>query len=210
MSDVIKKPSATDGETKNEPTPVVSVGADLVKVLMEQNRLLQEDALDRAEERRKKKEEVQRKQDARKRNAGDPEAERNNLIKMCDHLKGGRFKAQGKIDYSLSVHTFISGEVRIACQSCPLKLWSARDGGKVPEDTKEWIWITRGKGWEKTPNVSGIGFAEARTMLKQSTNKPSSSERVVDNPLGQIAAANQALDAKDAEIAALKATLGKQ
>lgn len=67
----------------------------------------------------------------------------------CKHLKGGRLSI-GR-DYNLALHTFADGRTKMWCLNhCGFKLWDDE-----------------------------VGFSEARIlMITQSTNKPSSSERV--------------------------------
>lgn len=83
----------------------------------------------------------------------------------CTHLKGGKHGPRSQVrDYAVFLHSYINGEQVIKCFICGMR-WKkldtaeslVRDGRKIPNHTK--------KGW-----------ADAQSMLTQSTNQPSSSE----------------------------------
>ena len=83
----------------------------------------------------------------------------------CSHLKGQTSTANNPtIDYAVYQHTFVNADTVIKCRYCAMK-WR-------PEDTVEFL-VRKGK---KIANHTKIGWREAKLMVKQSTDKPSTSE----------------------------------
>lgn len=108
---------------------------------------------------------AQRKRDAYNRQrSNNTEAERNRQ-KRCPHLKGGKTRSKGaRVDYNLSLHTYISGESVIKCLSCGMK-WRPTDTPKL---------VVRND--RIYPNHTGIGWEKALEMMNLSTNEPTRSE----------------------------------
>jgi hypothetical protein len=83
----------------------------------------------------------------------------------CSHLKGqGSTANNPTVDYAVYQHTFVNADTVIRCRYCAMK-WR-------PEDTVEFL-VRKGK---KIANHTKIGWREAKLMVKQSTDKPSTSE----------------------------------
>jgi hypothetical protein len=83
----------------------------------------------------------------------------------CSHLKGQTSTANNPtVDYAVYQHTFVNADTVIKCRYCAMK-WR-------PEDTVEFL-VRKGK---KIANHTKIGWREAKLMVKQSTDKPSTSE----------------------------------
>jgi hypothetical protein len=83
----------------------------------------------------------------------------------CSHLKGQTSTANNPtVDYAVYQHTFINADTVIKCRYCAMK-WR-------PEDTVEFL-VRKGK---KISNHTKIGWREAKLMVKQSTDKSSTSE----------------------------------
>lgn len=83
----------------------------------------------------------------------------------CTHLKGQTSTANNPtVDYAVYQHTFVNADTVIKCRYCAMK-WR-------PEDTVEFL-VRKGK---KIANHTKIGWREAKMMVKQSTDKPSTSE----------------------------------
>jgi hypothetical protein len=95
----------------------------------------------------------------------DPKETVKKLQANCDHLKGGRLKNRlAANDFNVFLHRYPDNSVRIKCLSCRM-VW-------FPSDTVETIF----RGGKSHPNHTGIDWAGAVKMVKQSTNKSSSSE----------------------------------
>lgn len=75
-----------------------------------------------------------------------------NRQRRCTHLKGGRHRGRAT-DFNVTTHTFIDSRTRIKCVLCGIEAWS-----NSGQDFK---------------------FAWMRRMAQNSTNCPSSSERVL-------------------------------
>ncbi len=89
------------------------------------------------------------------------------LVKQarCRHLKGGKTGPKsGVVDYNVYGHTFISGEYRIKCHGCQM-IWRQKD-------TVEFLV----RGGRQVANHTKIGWAQAQSMMAQSTNQISTSE----------------------------------
>lgn len=77
-----------------------------------------------------------------------------NIQRVCRHRKGGRYQPLAHtVDYAVTTHTFIDGRTRIKCALCGLEAYN-----KSGEDFK---------------------FAYLADLAEQSTNCPSSSERLL-------------------------------
>lgn len=86
--------------------------------------------------------------------------------KACKHLKGGAGRTKGQQrDPAVYGHTFTDGKVHIKCTLCKAK-W-------MPKDTVDYL----DRNGNKIPNWTGIGWREALAMAEDSSNRPSSSER---------------------------------
>ena len=205
-------PSQADGTQQNvaeqAPVQVVQVDPRILNLLME-------DKIEQANERKAKRDAAERKRESYRRGSEANEQLLREAIQKCckkGHLKGGKYRKKTAVrDVAFALHTFIQGEQRINCMLCGLKVWGPRQGGKVPADSKELVWIDNGNGFRSQPNPSyapelglpGIGFAEALKLLQdESTNVESKSETVITNP--QIT-----LNQQEKEIADLKARLAE-
>jgi hypothetical protein len=93
--------------------------------------------------------------------------------KACRHLKGGKGRQRGQQkDWNVYHHVFTDRSVHIKCNGCGAR-W-------LPGDTDEYL--TR--NGSKIPNWTGIGWKRAQDMAEDSSNRPSSSERFAENPVG--------------------------
>jgi len=198
-----KKPSSPD------ETPGVGVDPKLIQLLLEER-------AETAKEKQAERDQRRRKDAARSASAEDLEAAERTRVQACGHLKGGRNRAyNAKTDFALTSHTFIDSVTRIRCSLCGFSVYGPRKGGQVPADTREIVYRDRGNGYESLQNPTynpaknkpGISYADATEMLKQTTNTPSHSERVLDNPAAKVAETNTKLTAAEAEIEKLKAQL---
>lgn len=91
----------------------------------------------------------------------------------CKHKKGGKLQRAGNVDYSVFIHKYVDQTEVIKCQLCGMK-WRKND-------TVEFLV----RGDKKIKNHTGIGWAEARQMVAQSSNRPSSTE-IWLNPIEKI------------------------
>lgn len=87
----------------------------------------------------------------------------------CPHRKGGKLLG-AQIDHCVALHCFIDGTRRISCHRCGAR-W-------FPNDTRTTLYVDHGGQIVPRPNHTGRSWADAVLMASQSTNKPTSSERV--------------------------------
>lgn len=87
----------------------------------------------------------------------------------CPHRKGGKLLG-AQIDHCVALHSFIDGTRRISCHRCGAR-W-------FPNDTRTTLYVDHGGEILPRPNHTGRSWADAVLMASQSTNKPTSSERV--------------------------------
>lgn len=215
-----KKPSTTDGAVKNNdtqpenPTPAAPAGVPVVDAGLMQ--LLLEERAEAAAEKQAEREHRRRKALARASGAEDLVAAEKTRVQNCSHLKGGRHRAyNAKTDFALTQHTFIDSATRIRCSLCGFTVFGPRNRGEVPADTRETIYRDRGNGFEALPNPTcnpergkpGISYADAVLMLQQTTNQPTQSERVLENPAARVAESDSKLTKAQLEIEDLKAKL---
>jgi hypothetical protein len=214
-----KQPSSNaDGTAQNNdsntPTPAAPAGVPVVDAGLMQ--LLLEERAEAAAEKQAERENKRRKALARASGAEDLVAAEKTRVQNCSHLKGGKNRAyNAKTDFAMTQHTFIDSATRIRCSLCGFNVFGPRNRGTVPADSRETIYRDRGNGFEALPNPTynpergkpGISYADAQEMLKQTTNQPTQSERVLDNPAAQVAETNTKLTAAQTEIAELRAKL---
>ncbi len=82
----------------------------------------------------------------------------------CLHLKGGKKRLGNRKDPNLVIHTYIDAVSVIKCATCGMR-WKVRD-------TVDFLF----RDGQKIKNHTKMGWAEARAMLEESTNTPTSSE----------------------------------
>lgn len=135
-----------------------------------QNQQLNEMMLKR--EARKEKEDqalierIEAREKQRRANARDFDRAKILAQATCKHQKGvGKGSIKGPVvDYAVYLHTFIDHSQTIKCRICKAT-WR-------PGDTKEYLLING----QRIPNHTKIGWDDAVSMTRQSTDKESSSE----------------------------------
>lgn len=113
------------------------------------------------------------KDNARRRDSENYTVSKIETQKACRHLKGGKGRQRGQQrDPAVFHHIFTDRTQVIKCNLCAAR-W-------LPGDTDEYL--TR--NGSKIPNWTGIGWKRAQDMAEDSSNRPSSSERFAENPVG--------------------------
>ena len=143
------------------PAPVIVGQADFSALIQI---MLQREARLAAEEQRKI-DAADQKNKQRRANAESNFEDDKSRQSNCKHLKGGKHRRKNQPkDFAVYLFRYINGENVIRCQLCNAK-WKEKD-------TVETL-VRYGK---KIPNHTKIGWAEACTMVSESTNTAGSSE----------------------------------
>jgi hypothetical protein len=206
------KQSSPTGDTASvatvPATPVVAIDPRIVDLLME-------DRAEQALERKQQREHNAKKAQLRREGAADAAKNTVETIQACciaGHQKGGRTRRRNALtDRLVGLHRFISGEYRVHFMCCNFSLWGPRQGGKIPADTREIVWVDKGNGYEKFVNPSfnparslpGISYEDALLMTKNDTSNVFSSSETI--PLATPAA--QELEKENAELKAKLAAM---
>jgi hypothetical protein len=218
MSDTNEKKTSPVSDAGNTQQ-AAAVAPQFVAVDPRVLELLMEDKAEQAALRKQQREHQAKVSQLRREGAADAVKGEVEGIQACclkGHQKGGKHRKKTAVsDKLISVHQFIGTEWRVRFLCCGLVVWGPRQGGQVPQDTKEIVYRDRGLGFKPEPNPSynlqkglpGIGFAEAMLLAQNETsNVLSKSETVFANPAVK---ANE-LERENAELKAKLAAMAEQ